>query len=148
MKVEIRNAKKEDIEEIFKLGCKLEDALKASRIKKRHFHEKSEFVEFIKKPKDNIFLVAIISGNVAGFLYAKILSEDWCMLDNIAVDKKYQNHGIGSLLVNKLYEVLRKRKVDYIQILEEIHHKKTRKFWKDKGFREEKVFVWADKILK
>ncbi|MBS3074972.1 hypothetical protein J4429_00775 [Candidatus Pacearchaeota archaeon] len=39
-------------------------------------------------------------------------------------------------------------KINYIQILEDLHNKKTRKFWKDKGFKEEKTFVWADKILK
>ncbi len=146
-KVKILQAEKKDLEEVLKLGRKFEDSLKASKLKKAHFHEKKEFLEFIKNPEENVFLAAKIDNKIVGFIYAKILSHDWCMIDNLAVNEKYQKHGIGSMLLEKLCEILKKRKISYIQILEEIHHKKTRKFWRDKGFREEKVFVWADKWL-
>jgi ribosomal protein S18 acetylase RimI-like enzyme len=145
--VKISQAEKKDLEEVLKLGRKFEDALKASKLKKAHFHEQQEFIEFIRNPKENVFLVAKVKNKVVGFIYVKILSHDWCMIDNLAVDERYQKHGIGSMLLEELYKILKKRKVSYIQILEEIHHKKTRKFWHEKGFREEKVFVWADKWL-
>jgi ribosomal protein S18 acetylase RimI-like enzyme len=146
-KVKILPAEKKDLDEILDLGRKFEDSLKASRLKKAHFHEKGEFLEFIKNPEENVFLVAKIGNKVAGFIYAKVLSHDWCMVDNLAVNERYQNHGIGSMLLENLYKILKNKKISYIQILEEIHHKKTRKFWREKGFREEKVFVWADKWL-
>jgi ribosomal protein S18 acetylase RimI-like enzyme len=146
--VKILQAGKEDIDDILRLGKKFEDALKASRLKRAHFHEKEEFLDFIKNPRENVFLVAKVDKKLAGFIYARILSEDWCMIDNLAVEKEYQKRGIGTMLIEELYKILQKRKISYIQILEEIHHKQTRKFWHDKGFREEKVFVWADKWLK
>lgn len=148
MKVEIRGARKEDVDEIIKIGSKLEDALKASKSSKSHFHEKSEFIEFIKKSKGNILLVAEEHKQVIGFLYAKILTKDWCMIDNLAVKKNFQNMGVGNLLLNKLYSILNKRKITYIQGLIEINHKKSRKFWKDRGFKEGKIFVWVDKFLR
>ena len=146
--VKILQAGKEDIDDILRLGKKFEDALKASRLKRAHFHEKEEFLDFIKNPGENVFLVAKVDKKLAGFIYARILSEDWCMIDNLAVEKEYQKRGIGTMLIEELYKILQKRKISYIQILEEIHHKQTRKFWHDKGFREEKVFVWADKWLR
>jgi len=142
--MKIRRAKKEDISEIFAIGESAEEF----KFSKKHFHEKFELREFLKKPKENVFLVAAEGKEILGFIYAKIITEDWCMLDNLAVKKEYRQHGIGSALLNELYKILKKEKIDYVQILEEIHHKATRKFWHDKGFREEKVFVWADKKIK
>ncbi len=146
--IKVRHARLKDINSVYSLGSKFDENLKASKRKNMHFHEKNEFKEFIKSPKYNILLVAIINDNIVGFLYAKILSYDWCLLDDLAVEKDFQNEGIGSELLKEFYKIMKKRKIDYVQILEEIHHKKTRKFWHDRGFREEKVFVWADKMLK
>lgn len=146
--ITIRHAKLSDINSIYELGSKFDDSLKASRRRNMHFHEKKEFKEFIKGPKYNILLVATKNKKVVGFLYSKILSYDWCLIDDLAVKKEYQNEGLGSKLLHEFYKILKKRKIDYVQLLEEIHHKNTRKFWKDKGFREEKVFVWADKMIK
>ena len=41
------------------------------------------------------------------------------MLDNLAVEKHYRLNGIGDALLRSLYKELRKRKVWYVQILEE-----------------------------
>jgi GNAT superfamily N-acetyltransferase len=105
-------------------------------------------IEFVKKPKYNILLVAESCEEIIGFLYAKIVSKTWCILDNLVVDKKYREEGIGNLLVEDLYKILKSKKINYVQILEDIHHKKTREFWKKKWFKEEKIFVWADKVLR
>jgi len=140
--MKIRHAKKEDVGEIYQLGEKVDEL----RFSGKHFHEKFELVGFLKG-KDNVFLVAEENGFIVGFIYARIISKDWCMLDNLVVNKKIRGNGVGSLLLEEFYRVLRKRGVDYVQVLEEIHHRKTRKFWHDKGFKEEKVFIWADKVL-
>jgi len=70
------------------------------------------------------------------------------MLDNIAVLKKYRNHGIGTRLLEETCKELKKRKIFYVQLLEEMHHKKTRKFWKHRGFKEKKLFVCAEEMIK
>ena len=158
--MKIRNAKPKDATEIYKLGKEIHELAFS---KKFPFHELSEIKEFIKNKEQNIFLVAEEEMKnqekknqekkkevkIIGFLYAKILSHHaggWCMLDNIAILKKYRKHGIGSLLLQELYKNLKQRKIHYVQILE-AHRKSTRKFWKQKGFKETKTFIWAEKII-
>lgn len=148
MIAKIRCAQKRDVNNIFNLGCKLEGSLKASKQKGEHFHDKSEFLKFIKNPKDNVLLVAEIDNKFIGFIYAEIRDGNWCSIDNIAVDKKYQGLGIGTKLLNELYRILRKKKINYIQLLVEKNHKQTQKFWKSKGFKEGKTFIWFDRYLK
>jgi len=113
-----------------------------------NFHDKIELKEFIKNKKDNVLLVSIFDKKIVGFLYAKIVSKTWCILDNLVVSEEFREQGIGSLLLDKFYKILKNKKINYVQILEDIHHKKTRKFWKEKGFKEERVFIWADKLIK
>jgi hypothetical protein len=50
------------------------------------------------------------------------------------------------MMLHELYSELKKRRIHYVQILE-AHHKTTRKFWKDKGFKETKTFIWAEKTI-
>jgi len=69
------------------------------------------------------------------------------MLDNLAVDEGYRGKKISDLLLKNLYNYLRKNKVNYIQVLEEEHHKKTREFWKHQGYKETKQFIWAEKTI-
>ena len=145
IQIKIRRAKKEDVNQIHELGRKTKELNFSTKMV---FHDKIELKEFVHKPATNILLVASYKKKIIGFLYAKIVSCTWCILDNLAVDLEYRKHGIGNLILHQLYIILRKDKVNYIQILEEIHHKNTRKFWHAKGFREEKVFVWADKNIK
>ena len=145
MEIEIRRGKLKDISQIYNLGKKTKE-LEFSE--KMNFHDKIELKEFVTEKRDNILLVCLTHKKIVGFLYAKIVSKEWCILDNLVIEENYRNNGIGSLLLEDLYQILKKKKLNYIQILEEIHHKKTREFWKKKGFKEEKKFIWADKIIK
>lgn len=143
----VRKAKLSDVDGIYNLRLKTEELEFSSEFP---FHEKSELREFILNPKENILLVALINKKVVGFIYSKILSrrgDGWCMLDNIAVLKKYRDHGIGTRLLEETCKELKKRKVYCVQLLEELHHKKTRKFWKNRGFKEKKIFVWAEEMI-
>jgi len=141
----IRRAVSNDIPLIYSLGKKTEELNFSPSMK---FHDRGELREFVKKPKTNILLVAEKENKIIGFLYAKIVSKTWCILDNLAVEETYRGKGIGHMLLNHFYSILRANKISYLQVLEEIHHKKTREFWKKQGFKEEKVFVWADKSIK
>jgi len=144
----IRKAMLSDVDEIYCLGLKTEELEFSSEFP---FHEKSELKEFILNPRENILLVALVDKKIVGFIYSKILSrrgDGWCMLDNIAVLKKYREQGIGTSLLDETCSELKKRKISYVQLLEEMHHKKTRKFWKHRGFKEKKIFVWAEEMIK
>jgi N-acetylglutamate synthase-like GNAT family acetyltransferase len=143
--VKIRKAAAADIPLIYSLGRKTEEL---NFSPKMSFHDKAELKKFVKKTNTNILLVAETGDRIVGFLYAKIISRTWCILDNLAVEQAHQGKGIGHLLLNNFYNILKKKKISYVQVLEEIHHRKTRDFWKNQGFKEEKVFVWADKSIK
>ena len=147
VKVKIGHAKLADANVIYSLGKKVHE-LDFSR--KYPFHERSEIREFIRKSRENIFLVAKLDGKVVGFIYGRILAcsaGGWCMLDNIAVDKAHRYHGIGTLLLKEFCDILERKKVHYVQVLEEVHHKSTREFWKKKGFMETKTFLWAERRI-
>lgn len=148
IKFTVRKAKLSDVPEIYNLGLKTEELEFSSEFP---FHEKSELKEFISKPLENILLVALVDKKVVGFIYSKILSrrgDGWCMLDNIAVLKRYRDHGIGTLLLEETCKELKKKRIYYIQLLEEFHHKNTRKFWRHRGFKEKKIFIWAEEMIK
>ncbi len=143
--IAIRRGKLTDINNVYNLGLRIKE-LNFSR--KIRFHEKREMKEWIKKPRDNLFFTALDSRKVVGFVYAKIVDKDWCMLDNIAVAEDYRRTGIGTNLLNKVCQELKKRKVTYIQALVEEHHTKARKFWENHRFQKGKIFVWYEKRLK
>ena len=145
--MKIRKATKKDISEVIKLGKKIEELEFSNKFP---FHGKSELMEALKD-KNSIFLVAENDKKIIGFLYAKILfhrAGGWCMLDNLAVKKDERHKGVGTELLKQLYSKLKKRKINYVQVLEEEHHKKTRNFWSSRGFKETKKFIWAEKMLK
>jgi len=114
MTVLINRAKKEDVAPIFKLGQKIPE-LKYS--KDSPFCEMLEVDEWVADQKINIILTAKLGGKLVGFLIAKILSKSWCALDDIAVDKKFRGQGIGNELLNKLYNILKKKKINYLNVL-------------------------------
>jgi len=144
----IRKAKFSDASAIYHLGKKIHE-LDFSR--KLPFHGLSEMKEFISHPKENILFVAEENDKIIGFIFAKILSHHaggWCMLDNLAVEKHHRHKHIATQLLHALYSELKKKKVWYVQILEEIHHEKTRAFWKREGYKETKSFLWAEKAVR
>lgn len=143
--IKISRAVKKDLNSLYKLGQKIPE-LKYS--KESPFCEKLELAEWINNHQDNIILTAKLGiDELVGFLIAKILSRNWCMLDNIVVDKKFRGQGIANKLLNQLYNILKKEKINYINVLVGLNYKKTREFWRVKGFKETKKFVWADKEL-
>lgn len=146
-KMKVRKANQKDVNEVIKLGKKIEELEFSSKFP---FHDKSELKEALKD-KNSVFLIAEENKKIIGFLLAKILfhrTGGWCMLDNLAVKKDERCQGVGTELLKQLYSKLKKEKINYVQVLEEEHHNKTREFWKDKGFKETKKFIWAEMMLK
>lgn len=146
-KFTIKKAKLSDASSIYSLGKRIHE-LDFSR--KYPFHELSELKEFISHPKENIIYTAKSDGEIIGFIYAKILSHHaggWCMLDNLGVEKHMRRQGVADALLKSLYSDLKKRKIWYVQILEEAHHTNTRAFWKKMGYQETKTFIWAEKRI-
>ena len=98
-KIKIRRAKEEDLNKVCRLGRRIQQLVYS---KGEGFYTKKELQEYLKSPKDNIFFVALKQDNLVGFIYANIISKDWCMLDIIAVDRKYRGEGVGTMLLDEL----------------------------------------------
>lgn len=113
----------------------------------KDFYKKEELEGWIMKPKGNILLVATEDDEVIGFIYAKVISPRWCMLESLGVEDKHRGKGIGTKLLENLYAILKEKGVDYIQALVGEEHNKSHEFWKRKGFVEGKKFIWIEKYL-
>ncbi len=145
IKFKVRKATKGDARAIYLLGKKVHE-LGFSR--KYPFHNLGEIREFLGARHENILFVAEVDGGIAGFIFAKVLSHSsggWCLLDNLAVEPRYRHHRMADTMLHSLYREMRRRKVRYIQILEDAHQRRTREFWKRQGYRETKLFIWAEK---
>ena len=143
--IKLRRAKRKDVNAVFSLGKKTPELNFQKNI---HFHEKSELLEWVKHSKDNVFIVAECEKKIVGFLYAKIVSHDWCILDNIAVLPSFRGNGVGRLLLNYFYNVMKQNKVTYVGLLVEPRHKKAISFWEKNNFKRGKNFIWYGKKIK
>jgi ribosomal protein S18 acetylase RimI-like enzyme len=87
-------------------------------------------------------LVAENEKNIIGFLYAHIIDNDWCMIDNVAVLKSHRNKGIGTLLIDHFFNEAKEQKITYASLLTEENNAPLKSFWNSKGFEEDKSFIW------
>lgn len=143
-RIKVCQARKKEAAKICALGRKIKE-LSASE--KARFHKEKDIEEWIKKPKDNIILVAFDEKKFIGFLLAKIMSSQWSMIDSLAVDPAYREQGIGSLILNELFNILEKKEVWYVQAFVRTENIKGRKFWQEKKFKEGKKFIWLERNL-
>ncbi|MBN1793015.1 GNAT family N-acetyltransferase [Candidatus Woesearchaeota archaeon] len=139
----VRRARPRDLEGIYNIvkGTREFEASKNTR-----FFKKQELKEWISDRKSSIVLVSE-EGKINGFLFAKIISRNWCMLDSIAVSPDHRGKGCATRLLDKLYKELKAKKCDYIQALVLAGNKQTRGFWRKKGYSEGNKFVWIEKFL-
>lgn len=142
--IKIRRARVRDISGIRGLGKTMEEFVCSPSVK---FYSREELKEWIKKPKDNILLVAEINKKIEGFLYAKIMAREWCMIDNIGVKQDWRKKGIGKILLEELFKILKSKKVNFVQLFANLKHKKTINFWKNRKFNEGEKFLWLEKII-
>ena len=142
--VKIKRASLNNLEQIYALVTSL-PVFSASD--ETRFFDKKELKEWIIRKRDSIVLIAELNDLIVGFLFAKLVSSEWCMLDSIGVNPKFRKQGIANKLLEQLYQLLKKRNVTYIQGLVEVNQKSTREFWKKRGFKEGNKFVWIEKRL-
>jgi len=99
----IRYGEEKDINGIRFLGGNVEE-LKGSEC--HEFYGKDELREWINKPEENIIIVAVKGDLIVGFLYARLLSRHWCMIDSVCVMEEYRGFRLGSRLFETLEKIL------------------------------------------
>ncbi len=143
-KLIIRNAKKADVNQIYKIGTSTGDFSVSKEIK---FYKKYELIEWIKNKQNNIIIVAETNSKIIGFVSCKIMSFHWAMVDNFLVLSKFRKNNIGSQIQTFLEKELKKRKISYLTGLVKPQKRIIRKFLKKYGFKEQDKYIWVDKFL-
>src|ERR1051325_435638 len=139
--MEIRQATLRDAEEIYELG-KSDSAFEVSR--SIPFYERTELEEWVRSPKDNVLLVAYADGRVVGFLFCKVISHHWAMLDNFYVLPQLRQQGIGSSLLTALTGALKSRGIEYVSALCNANDARLLDQLSRKGFLPAKTYVWLE----
>ncbi len=85
------------------------------------------------------FLVAQQNNIILGYIIFWIRFEDEGHIISLAVDKKYRRSQVGSELVDMAMDIFRKYGLKVIKLEVRAENKVARKFYKNKGFKEEKL---------
>lgn len=144
MKIEIRCAKKTDLASIYKMGMDTKELWVSKNTK---FYTKKELSDWFQNPRENLLLVATAYKKIIGFSFSKIMSSEWAMGDTMAIDSKFRNLGIGSLLFKKRVKILKKLGINFLSSIVKANSKKSRDFWKKKGFKEGERLIWMEKNI-
>jgi ribosomal protein S18 acetylase RimI-like enzyme len=65
-------------------------------------------------------------------------------LDLIVVDKEHRKKGVSKLLFNKVAEIFREQKLEYIKLSFQTSNKLANKVWKKYGFKEFRVDLYKE----
>lgn len=140
----IRSARPNDAFQIRTLGT-ADPAFKVSdRIL---FYEHEELIEWALTPKDNILLVLEehAEGEIIGFLYCKVMSYHWAMLDNSYVLPQHRGKKLGKLLYDTLLAELRARHIVYLTTLIEPGNPAAERIPRE--FKQAKAYGWYEAWL-
>ncbi|MFX1450437.1 MAG: GNAT family N-acetyltransferase [Promethearchaeota archaeon] len=108
------------------------------------------FKEILKDSNSN-FLIAEIDGIIVGFINfmtrrTLLHPGPSGLIDELIVNKKYQNKGIGQHLIQKAIEISRQLGCFEIEVSTELTNKKAIDFYKKLGFEEKGIFFEKDLI--
>ncbi len=144
--MKIRKADVKDARKIYLMQKKTKEMI-TSDASEYDFFTAKEIEDWIRNPKDKFVLVAENDSKISGFLLARMVTRYWCVIEAIVVEKKFRKTGIGTKLLEELYKRLKNYDVQIIQAFVRADIKEPQNFWKDRGFKERKKFIWFDKRL-
>ncbi len=142
--VEVRDAGPEDVDAIVALG-RGDEAFRVSE--GIQFYEREELVEWVGSPRENILCVAVRGREVVGFLYCKVMSWHWAMLDNFYATPAVRGSGVGALMLEALLERLRRRGVAYLTTLVEVGRDTLAGRLEAWGFGRARSYDWFELLL-
>jgi len=143
--VTVREAELVESMKIWRFGRSHPEFAISERIR---FYEKREVDEWIRNPEDNIVLIAELgNGRLIGFLYCKLMSSHWAVIDNLLVDAKYRKRNVGSRLMRLCEKVLLGRRIEYVSLLAHSSDRVTHHFLEQRGYSPTSQLVWMEKFL-
>ena len=140
----IRPARVKDSNRIYAIGVSHSDFAVSPRIR---FYEKSEVETWARKRGDNVFLIAERANKILGFIYCKVMSHHWAMIDNYFVLPECRKEGTGARLLEECLGKLRTRGISYVSAMVKSADEELRNYMKKRGFQETSEYVWVEKFL-
>lgn len=144
MQIDIRTMRREDIDEVVTAGHSDSAFAVSSTIR---FYERAELDEWIDCPTANILLVADSREAICGFLYCKLMSYHWALLDNFYVFPAFRNTGIGEALMKGLLEQLQERNIPYLTTLSAVDEPAVGRYIQRFGFQATRTYKWNELFL-
>jgi GNAT superfamily N-acetyltransferase len=111
------------------------------------FYETEELVSWAQNPRDNILLVAEVEGGVAGFLFCKIMSTHWALLDNFYVSPRLRKTSASDQLFDRLMDELRARSIEYLSIMVKEGEAALIRTCQRRGFVQQQRYIWLDMFI-
>ncbi len=136
----LKPAEEKDLSEI--IGLFIEDELGATR---EHFSDPvlSSYLEAfqaIRKDKNQLLLVVEYKGRVIGTLHLTFMPSlsfkgSWRLnIENIHVDKRFQNQGVGTWMLQKAINLGRERRCKIVQLTTNKKRFRAKGFYEKLGF--------------
>jgi diamine N-acetyltransferase len=114
-------------------------------IKPDGYARAKEYIEEVINDDSKSLFVAEVESKVVGFAecfvvksssFPVIRKREWVQLDNIAVKRDYQNHRLGSLLLDKVLEWAKNKGINRVELKVYSFNLKAVNFYAEKGFRD------------
>jgi len=140
----VRRAVPADTDAIFALGT-AEPAFGVSPAIR--FYERRELEEWIAAPEENLLFVLDEGGEIAGFLFCKIMSSHWAYLDNFYVRPVSRGKGYGRLLMDALLHQLKNLGIAYLSTLVDKQDPFLAGYFGRCGLVAEKTYVWQERFV-
>ncbi len=133
--MEIRNCNEKDIEELYELICELE----SERFNYKKFEE--AYKNKIKDEKNHYFL-GIEDNHIIGFIsliidYQLHHASKVATVEELIINNKYRNNGIGTMLLNKAIECARANNCVIIELTSNFSRQRAHKFYEKNGLKKE-----------
>ena len=142
--VKVRPARPADASAICRLGIADSSFVVSPVIK---FYEQSEVAEWARRRRENLLLVAECDDEIVGFLFCKVMSHHWAMLDNFYVRPSSRTTDSAQKLYQSLVRELANRKLTYLTCLVREDHGALMRLVRLKGFTQRHQYTWLEYFL-
>jgi ribosomal protein S18 acetylase RimI-like enzyme len=143
MKITITTPRLSDAPTMFKWG-KESSALKDE--KNDTWYSLAVLRKWIKNPKDDIIFVARDGKTLIGMCLVHGMRE-WAYFSSLYVAKGYRGKGVGTALMTKMTEILKKQKYRECALLVKETNTEAQEFHRKLGFKKGYLFRWMGKKL-
>jgi len=149
MEIKIRDAVISDYESLCEVYVELDEQHRMNHpelfIKPEDYARAKDYILESINDSNKALFVADVDSIVVAFAecyiqkssnFPVIKKREWIQLDGIAVKGEYQNHNIGSLLLNKVVEWAKSKEINRIELKVYAFNSKAEDFYSRKGFKE------------